>query len=269
MQTPAIEFRSYASQVQSHTHSFVQMVLPVHGTLEIDIAGFGGFVGNGHMAVIGAGDRHAFASPLQKNRFLVVDLPAADIAMLDPLAARRFVALGPAQMHLVKYIEQVMDHPRDRNTLTAHRLSGWLDLFLGNSEFMAREPWRRSLARAMSFIESSYDRRISVADIARAASVGTTQLHELFARQSDTSPHAYLVGVRLRKAATLLANSRFSIADIAIRTGHADQSVLTRRMRESYGVTPAAYRRAHHQRRDPGVVFAQESEGLGKKRRSH
>jgi AraC family transcriptional regulator len=44
-------------------------------------------------------------------------------------------------------------------------------------------------------------------------------------------------------------SSQFSLAEIAARTGFADQAHLTRRFREVLGVTPAAFCRQNGRRR--------------------
>jgi AraC-like DNA-binding protein len=49
--------------------------------------------------------------------------------------------------------------------------------------------------------------------------------------------------VRLDEAMARLRGGGDSISAIAVETGHADQSVLTRSMKRRRGVTPAAYRR--------------------------
>jgi transcriptional regulator GlxA family with amidase domain len=80
--------------------------------------------------------------------------------------------------------------------------------------------------------------------MAQAAGVGVSRLHALFRSELDTSPHAWLLALRLERACAWLAGSARPIADVALAAGFSDQSALTRAMRDSLGVTPAAYRRA-------------------------
>jgi len=54
-----------------------------------------------------------------------------------------------------------------------------------------------------------------------------------------------LMEMRLDAALDLLANTELPIADIALLTGHADQSALTRRLRQSRGITPLRFRKGH------------------------
>lgn len=247
-------FRSYTSLVQAHTHPFFQVILPSRGVLDLEIAGRGGRIEGDCAAVIGTGDRHAFSAMTGANRFLVLDvteparLPAnpATRDLLEKLAERRYVALAPAAHSLIGYAEQTFACSGATAPDKSHLTSLWLPLLL---EALSPEPRAagravQALARAKAFIDRFYDQPIRTADLARIAGLGASRLHELFQEQLDTTPHRYLMDVRLRRALALLATTQLSIAEIAARTGHADQSALTRHLRRTRGVTPAAYRQA-------------------------
>lgn len=80
--------------------------------------------------------------------------------------------------------------------------------------------------------------------LARAA--GATdrfQLARAFRAAYATSPHAYLVQVRLLRARAMLGGGERP-AMVAVTCGFADQSHLGRWFRRCYGLTPAAYRAA-------------------------
>ena len=98
--------------------------------------------------------------------------------------------------------------------------------------------------RAMLFMRHHASKPIRVADVSSAAGLSVTRLHALFRKHHGQSPHAALVQLRVEAAQQLLARTNLSIAEIAVRTGHGDQSALTRRLRLALGVTPAALRRA-------------------------
>jgi transcriptional regulator GlxA family with amidase domain len=53
----------------------------------------------------------------------------------------------------------------------------------------------------------------------------------------------YVSETRLDRAMSLLAAGDEPISAIALQTGHADQSVLTRSMKRRRATTPAEYRR--------------------------
>ncbi|TDC54705.1 AraC family transcriptional regulator [Actinomadura sp. KC345] len=71
-------------------------------------------------------------------------------------------------------------------------------------------------------------------------------------------PHAYLNQVRVREARTLL-DGGLPPADVAARTGFADQAHLTRHFKRTLGVPPGAYRSA----RGIGRVGARGPRGAG------
>jgi len=97
--------------------------------------------------------------------------------------------------------------------------------------------------RAMDFIRAHYDEAFGLDELARAAGAADRfQLSRAFRRRFGTSPHAYLVEVRLAKARAML-RSEASPAEAAFSSGFADQSHLGRWFRRAYGLTPAVYRR--------------------------
>ena len=89
----------------------------------------------------------------------------------------------------------------------------------------------------------------STASMARFASLSVSRLHALFREEMDTSPHACLLQQRMARACDLLGASDASLAEIALAAGFSEQSALTRAMRDSMDVTPAAYRRACREKR--------------------
>lgn len=78
--------------------------------------------------------------------------------------------------------------------------------------------------------------------LARAAGAASRfQLARAFRAAYGTSPHTYLVQIRLLRARQLLTQGEPPVA-VAAACGFADQSHLGRRFRRAYGVTPAAFR---------------------------
>jgi transcriptional regulator GlxA family with amidase domain len=242
--------RSYTSLVQAHAHSFFQIVLPSRGALDIEIAGQSGRIDRDWAAVIGVGDRHAFSAATEGNQFFVLDVNEPERTsgtndLLARLAERRYLVLTPAAHHLMGYAEQTFLYSKLTTSDGSRLTSLWLQLLL---EALSPAPSPvgrpvRALARARAHIDRFYDQRIRTSDLSRIAGLSASRFHQLFQEQLGTTPRRYVADVRLRHALALLATTGLSIAEIAVRTGHADQSALTRHLRRARGVTPAAYRR--------------------------
>ncbi|MFM0479526.1 AraC family transcriptional regulator [Paraburkholderia strydomiana] len=99
-----------------------------------------------------------------------------------------------------------------------------------------------TIARVRDFLHDHMDGNIGLDELANIAGIDRFRLTRLFQRAFGTSPHAYLVRLRLRAARRLLANGR-TPAEVAAEVGFADQSHLGRWFRRAYRMTPAAYRR--------------------------
>jgi AraC-like DNA-binding protein len=99
-----------------------------------------------------------------------------------------------------------------------------------------------AVARARDFLHAHFRDRPTLDDTATAAGVDKYLLIREFRRVTGTTPHAYLVGVRLQEARRLLARGR-TPSEVAFATGFADQAHLTRWFRRVHGVTPASYGR--------------------------
>lgn len=240
-----LSLRSYAPQTLRHSHAYHQIVLPVAGVLEMEVAGMGGQVAGCQAALITAGLDHS-CEAAGENRFVILDWTAegsddVELLHLSDLAERRpFLAYDPGLQHLVRFLGgELRDRP-------AAGERGWGMLLL--SALAARingvRPTRsRHIGRAIACIHANHHRRLSVDEIARAACCSASHLHTLFRRHLDTSPLDYVAEARLDQAMALLTASDAPISGIALQTGHADQSGLTRSMKRRRSITPAAYRR--------------------------
>jgi AraC-like DNA-binding protein len=99
-----------------------------------------------------------------------------------------------------------------------------------------------AIARVRDLLHEHMDGNIGLDELAGIAGIDRFRLTRLFQRAFGTSPHAYLVRLRLRAARRLLATGR-TPAQVAAEVGFADQSHLGRWFRRAYRMTPAAYRR--------------------------
>lgn len=85
-------------------------------------------------------------------------------------------------------------------------------------------------------------RKITSAELAKAAGTSVRGLERAFIRDYGISPQQYLRRLRLQTACQLLVSTRSALAQVASRCGFADQSHFTRDFRALTGMTPRAYR---------------------------
>jgi transcriptional regulator GlxA family with amidase domain len=83
--------------------------------------------------------------------------------------------------------------------------------------------------------------RLDLDTIAAAVGESKFRLLRQFRAVTGMTPHQFLVSVRITHARRLLA-ADVAPAEVAVMTGFADQSHLTRRFRNRIGFTPGRYR---------------------------
>jgi two-component system response regulator YesN len=97
--------------------------------------------------------------------------------------------------------------------------------------------------RACSFIQESYDGRISLSRVARQLAVSPNYLSRIFRREAGMTITAYIQRVRLRHAMRLLGESGRSISEIAYRVGYQNYRDFYRNFVKYEKASPSAVRR--------------------------
>jgi AraC family transcriptional regulator len=92
------------------------------------------------------------------------------------------------------------------------------------------------LARLKAYVLAHIDEPIEVSALAGIADRSPFHFTRVFKRSVGVTPHRYIVHLRLARATALLREGQASLAEVAARTGFADQSHLSRWARRVYGV---------------------------------
>ncbi|MFD4837525.1 AraC family transcriptional regulator [Achromobacter sp. NPDC058515] len=107
---------------------------------------------------------------------------------------------------------------------------------------LRRLPDYAAANRARHYIHASLEQAITLEQLARAAGADRWSLSRDFRALFGTSPYRYVMLRRLDQARRLIAAGR-PLADAAADAGFTDQSHLTRRHVQTYGLTPDRWRR--------------------------
>ena len=93
--------------------------------------------------------------------------------------------------------------------------------------------------RLKAYVLDHLDAPIDVTALADMAGRSPFHFSRVFARSVGMTPHRYVVHLRVQRATELVRDGRGSLAEIAARTGFADQSHLSRWVRRVHGVSPS------------------------------
>ncbi|WP_254459016.1 helix-turn-helix transcriptional regulator [Xanthomonas sacchari] len=233
---PILSLRSYGRDGTAHQHDHVQLVLPLHGTLELEVDGGGAYLDRYRAAVVAPQTRHAQCA-LDANRFLIVDC-ASDAfgdAALERLRQQPFLDLPPPLQAL---LAARTPHP---DLAIAHARAGaavlaWLQAGT------APRGWQR-LQTLCRRIEAAPGQDWPVRRMAQLAHLSPSRLHALFRATLGRTPQDWVAARRLDWVRRQLAHGTRPIAALAQDSGYADQSALTRALKRATVQTPAAYRR--------------------------
>ena len=93
---------------------------------------------------------------------------------------------------------------------------------------------------AIAFIRSNYGCRITLRVLEEQTGSNSFRIIRAFRRDLGITPHAYLIGLRVARAAELLLEGE-SAAEIASEVGFVDQSHMTRHFKRVCGKTPSRF----------------------------
>ncbi len=100
-----------------------------------------------------------------------------------------------------------------------------------------------AVQRATAFIESHFTEPLDSDDIAREARLTAQHLRTLFQDTLNRTPLQYLWKVRLDHARRLVTGTGLTFSEISDACGFANPYHFSRKFRETYGQSPADYRK--------------------------
>ena len=234
-----LSLRSYPGQADAHVHDFHQAVLPIDGALDLEVGGAGGSVSGRRGAMITCGARHVFRA-YGSNRFVVLDMAPDALTPISPPSP--FFGFDETLADLARYAGSELRS----GGLDAAEQFHLAALIAGKVRrcFAAPARWSAAVERALAVLRERHAERLMMAEVASAAGLGVSRLHETFRRETGRTPAEMLADIRLDHAEDLLARTCLPIAEIALLVGYSEQSALTRSLRRRRGTTPHALRSA-------------------------
>jgi len=95
---------------------------------------------------------------------------------------------------------------------------------------------------AVAIVEVDYAADLSLDEVARRVATSRRQLQRAYAEIGATTFRTHLAGVRMEKAAELLAARALTVREIAHRVGYSQPAQFAKAFRRHYGTPPSEYR---------------------------
>ena len=93
-----------------------------------------------------------------------------------------------------------------------------------------------------AYLDANVAAPVRLDELASVAGLSPSYFLRAFARETGTTPHRYLVRLRLERTRELLTATKLPLAEVAATAGFASQSHMTNLMRREHGMTPGQVR---------------------------
>lgn len=255
--------KQYAYEIGSYHYNWhrdIELLLVVTGSIEVCVSGKTWISEAGDLALINSQDGHATLSMGERSvacllhispdyvaRFAPTDMAfalATDADTRDREPYSRVRALL-ARMMLTRQGAHPADWAaweRDLADIVGILLRHYV-INADPAHAIGEDPDDALVRTVTRYIDAHYPERISLADLARAASYSPAYLSDAFSRKMGITTSDYMTRVRLAHAVRELGSGDRRIADIAMDTGFADVKGFGMAFRNTFSRTPSAYRR--------------------------
>ena len=150
---------------------------------------------------------------------------------------------GGADSYISKPFNSQLLLSRVRNLIANRRQ---LRQFFGDNQTIEKEAIsdldKGFVSRFKSLVEERMkDAELNVEDLGRNMGMSRVQLYRKLKSLTNYSPNELLRQMRLKKAASLLASSDMTVAEIAYEVGFSSPSYFTKCYKEQFGESPTEF----------------------------
>lgn len=234
-----LDIRRYSGG-DRHRHDYSQFLVPLKGSMRIDIEGRSKVVASQSLAVIPQERVHDF-QPSADCHMLVLDVEDAMSAQSGVPEALK--GEGPIVMNIEAWLWRLFRQlsaeveADARRAADAARLA-FTGLQLARPAVVPAPLTNERILAALTPDEAS------VTEMARAAGLGQSQFHALFRATTGQSPKQFQLRRKLDRAADRLVTTQEPVAEIAYGLGYENVSSFNRLFKRHFGVTPSEFRRS-------------------------
>lgn len=236
--TNRISIRSYTSKIQSHAHSYHQLVLPLHGSINIKIGKFSGLVSIGDCVIIMSGEEHAFKAH-ENARFIVVDTDQLPKNITNSSCEK--VTINAPLLSFIQFIETQLNHNINQEIESA--TFDFLYQLLEQQPLSSNNDKR--LDKVLSFINQNLQHNLTNVALAKLAFLSITQFNKVFKKNIGVTTQQYITRIRMDKAKTLLTHTDTPIAIVAEQVGYQSPSAFSRKFKEYFNNNPKSFVKNH------------------------
>lgn len=226
-----IDLRSYLTESCSHAHDFAQLVLPVSGSMELELGHCSGVINGATGVYIAPNEHHCFAGSDQ-NQFIVMD-----VSYKNDNQSTIF-KLTPNTQKLIHFTQHYLAH-NERDFFTDSLIHQLLFQVAVNPFTGEPDP---IVSKTKRWIDLHFQQAVDVKKVAKHAHLSVSQLQRRFKQKTGCGIGEYWRMKKLQHAKQLLSQNKFSIEAIAFEVGYENLSAFSRRFTQVFGESPSQWR---------------------------
>lgn len=213
-----------------HAHPYPQILVPLQGNMKIMVGEDTEYeVTNHELCFVPVGMEHQCA---YQGALMAINLSEEIADSRDALLLSRpmIVSMRGQIVQLVELIQ--MELSQDPDSKSVRYLYSYL-----YSKLL-----ENCIAPSIRYISEHYDLPITVDQLAEMENYNATYYNDWFKQQTGISPSLYLRHTRIDRAKELLAETNFTVMEVAVMVGYSSNATFTRAFHSITGMTPKAYR---------------------------
>jgi AraC family transcriptional regulator len=163
---------------------------------------------------------------------------APDAQLMERLCGYDGELLNMARALVAESADDYREGPLFWSEIAGNFIEGLVARHTSRPSCRARGTFNKDLLKRLrDYVITHLDEPIDVSTLAGIAGRSPFHFSRVFTRSVGMTPHRYVVHLRLQRAIELVREGQSSFAQIAARTGFADQSHLSRWVRRVRGVS--------------------------------
>ncbi len=260
-QTVIVEQRSPQPPFPLHDHDFYEVMIVLSGNGWHLLNDEPHFITCGELFYIKADDHHAYQQVddlYLTNILFRPDKASGCYDFLDIMrqstdseqGQRRHWQVTEDVLARVKPLVEALENEARRSDPLSHAMSealfNQLAITLSRSQFATDArglPNAARLRHVLNYLRHNCTEELDLEDVAQRFGYSSRSFSRLFREATATTPHNYLVKLRLSKAMRALRATNDSVTDIAFACGFNDSNYFSYSFSKMTGMAPSEYRR--------------------------
>ncbi|MBC7958293.1 MAG: helix-turn-helix transcriptional regulator [Vallitaleaceae bacterium] len=267
----SIEIQEHHSDIDTHTHDCVELVVILSGRAEHSIDDETYELTAGDVFVVSKNSEHGYKSVskikyanimfdyqnLTENLSELMLIPGFQtLFVLEPKFRKEHkfesklqldsVSLGFVKELLNILLKEYVENNRGQefaiSTYFLTLITYLSRQFDSNQNTASSKLYR--LSNAILYLQSNFLEPIHIDDVAAISYLSTRQFARVFKKSFEMSPKEYLIKLRLDYACRLMEQSHKTISEVALESGFSDISFFSRIFKSKIGVSPKIYRKS-------------------------